>query len=185
MFAPYGTLIDDPNCRRPAANRPGTSRWRDRQGTSRKWVDDPFLVVPKYTTNGEPSLRFIQMACSKQWMRRSVSRGNVRPMWVGAARPRDGEAGRWSEAAAKSIETGIPTPTKPIFPASERSLRAGRWLPGPELSETGAGRDRKSTRLNSSHVEISYAVFCLKKKKKKNNVIYQHKKKTKQRHEQT
>src|SRR5437870_8711140 len=31
---------------------------------------------------------------------------------------------------------------------------------------TGAGeRDRKSTRLNSSHVAISYAVFCLKKKK--------------------
>src|SRR5437868_11989194 len=31
--------------------------------------------------------------------------------------------------------------------------------------------DRKSTRLNSSHVSISYAVFCLKKKKKKNNVL--------------
>src|SRR5437660_3982282 len=30
-----------------------------------------------------------------------------------------------------------------------------------------AWRDRKSTRLNSSHVAISYAVFCLKKKKKK------------------
>src|SRR2546422_4986212 len=30
------------------------------------------------------------------------------------------------------------------------------------------GRDRKSTRLNSSHGYISYAVFCLKKKKKKN-----------------
>src|SRR2546430_13085162 len=29
-----------------------------------------------------------------------------------------------------------------------------------------AGRDRKSTRLNSSHSQISYAVFCLKKKKK-------------------
>src|SRR5438874_9104039 len=28
-------------------------------------------------------------------------------------------------------------------------------------------RDRKSTRLNSSHVEISYAVFCLKKKKER------------------
>src|SRR5690606_41576586 len=28
----------------------------------------------------------------------------------------------------------------------------------------GLGRDRKSTRLNSSHVKISYAVFCLKKK---------------------
>src|SRR5438874_7441763 len=32
--------------------------------------------------------------------------------------------------------------------------------------------DRKSTRLNSSHVEISYAVFCLKKKKKKKNNKY-------------
>src|SRR5437879_8716821 len=32
-----------------------------------------------------------------------------------------------------------------------------------------SGRDRKSTRLNSSHRCISYAVFCLKKKKKKNN----------------
>src|SRR5437660_7149069 len=31
-------------------------------------------------------------------------------------------------------------------------------------------RDRKSTRLNSSHVAISYAVFCLKKKKKKGKV---------------
>src|SRR6266496_4290648 len=31
-------------------------------------------------------------------------------------------------------------------------------------SHVVSGRDRKSTRLNSSHVEISYAVFCLKKK---------------------
>src|SRR5690349_22125199 len=34
-----------------------------------------------------------------------------------------------------------------------------------------ARSDRKSTRLNSSHVEISYAVFCLKKKTKKNKII--------------
>src|SRR5699024_12419495 len=34
-----------------------------------------------------------------------------------------------------------------------------------ELPETGKTGDRKSTRLNSSHVSISYAVFCLKKKK--------------------
>src|SRR2546426_6338958 len=31
--------------------------------------------------------------------------------------------------------------------------------------------DRKSTRLNSSHLVISYAVFCLKKKKKQHNII--------------
>src|SRR5690606_40761625 len=34
------------------------------------------------------------------------------------------------------------------------------------VSQQIAGVDRKSTRLNSSHVKISYAVFCLKKKKK-------------------
>src|SRR5438067_10098382 len=34
-----------------------------------------------------------------------------------------------------------------------------------------AKQDRKSTRLNSSHVSISYAVFCLKKKKNKSNII--------------
>src|SRR5438874_12694877 len=39
-------------------------------------------------------------------------------------------------------------------------------IDGPHV--TVALRDRKSTRLNSSHVEISYAVFCLKKKKNKN-----------------
>src|SRR6266511_4451935 len=39
------------------------------------------------------------------------------------------------------------------------------------------GRDRKSTRLNSSHVKISYAVFCLKKKKKKGNGGREEKKK--------
>src|SRR5215813_15079251 len=39
--------------------------------------------------------------------------------------------------------------------------------------------DRKSTRLNSSHVRISYAVFCLKKKKKKYLVYLVNKKKKK------
>src|SRR2546430_8557585 len=38
-----------------------------------------------------------------------------------------------------------------------------RWLENRTLEK----RDRKSTRLNSSHSQISYAVFCLKKKKKK------------------
>src|SRR5256885_12394495 len=36
----------------------------------------------------------------------------------------------------------------------------------------GAGEDRKSTRLNSSHLVISYAVFCLKKKKKCINTVH-------------
>src|SRR5207253_10683240 len=56
----------------------------------------------------------------------------------------------------------------------ERQLAWAAGKPGSEdillsfQSDTEAyyGRDRKSTRLNSSHVAISYAVFCLKKKKK-------------------
>src|SRR5439155_21585687 len=38
-----------------------------------------------------------------------------------------------------------------------------------DLQQSLISRDRKSTRLNSSHVAISYAVFCLKKKKKNKN----------------
>src|SRR5204862_4085084 len=60
-------------------------------------------------------------------------------------------------------------PRSTLFPYTTlfRSRAEGRGAPG----TPGAGgmalyqRDRKSTRLNSSHVEISYAVFCLKKKK--------------------
>src|SRR5437773_9788731 len=39
-------------------------------------------------------------------------------------------------------------------------------LPRPQSSGESCTRDRKSTRLNSSHITISYAVFCLKKKTK-------------------
>src|SRR6266498_4619746 len=44
---------------------------------------------------------------------------------------------------------------------------------------TQPSRDRKSTRLNSSHVRISYAVFCLKKKKKNKYILYSSTKKKK------
>src|SRR5262245_63552664 len=40
------------------------------------------------------------------------------------------------------------------------------------VARAGRGRDRKSTRLNSSHLGISYAVFCLKKKKNKMTTIW-------------
>src|SRR3712207_7496023 len=45
---------------------------------------------------------------------------------------------------------------------------------GPHRRFVGVrGRDRKSTRLNSSHANISYAVFCLKKKKRHNSTYRQ------------
>src|SRR5437667_2548792 len=70
-------------------------------------------------------------------------------------------------------------PRSTLFPYTTlfRSLSAvGCRLPGPGVGRVSppagarppgaphGGRDRKSTRLNSSHITISYAVFCLKKK---------------------
>src|SRR3712207_7998159 len=45
-----------------------------------------------------------------------------------------------------------------------RAADVHRVVAGPEISLVGTIGDRKSTRLNSSHANISYAVFCLKKK---------------------
>src|SRR5438094_9237941 len=68
-------------------------------------------------------------------------------------------------------------PRSTLFPYTTlfRSMAQRRWFPAAQRIRTAidAGkmavrmRDRKSTRLNSSHRTISYAVFCLKKKKKK------------------
>src|SRR5438067_4278867 len=75
-------------------------------------------------------------------------------------------------------EVAISNPRKVLFPGpgwtkldlaryylavAEGALRAAGGRPNMMV------RDRKSTRLNSSHVSISYAVFCLKKKKRKGN----------------
>src|SRR5438874_6823733 len=75
---------------------------------------------------------------------------------------------------ALPISTGGPTRPQAVTRARRatsararapliRRRAAGRRRGPPEPRP--AARDRKSTRLNSSHVEISYAVFCLKKKK--------------------
>src|SRR3712207_7096723 len=64
------------------------------------------------------------------------------------------------ESGRRPIEPPAPVPLR--HPAGEpgaEHLAVGAWV-------TAAGQDRKSTRLNSSHANISYAVFCLKKKKK-------------------
>src|SRR5436309_5789148 len=64
-----------------------------------------------------------------------------------------------------------------VYLAAEALMLAGsdaqkqKWLPkiaaGEAIGTLALFEDRKSTRLNSSHVKISYAVFCLKKKKRK------------------
>src|SRR2546429_4578770 len=62
-------------------------------------------------------------------------------------------------------------PYTTLFRSPEKIAKEGRGLPDSRftyaIGQLVLWRDRKSTRLNSSHGYISYAVFCLKKKKKK------------------
>src|SRR3712207_6853563 len=60
-----------------------------------------------------------------------------------------------------------PPPPRPSATRPQRRRSVGAPT-APHPGDTGPrGSDRKSTRLNSSHANISYAVFCLKKKKNK------------------
>src|SRR3712207_8358761 len=57
-------------------------------------------------------------------------------------------------------------------PLAAAPLAPARALRRPRPQRAGEAGDRKSTRLNSSHANISYAVFCLKKKKKNRPSVY-------------
>src|SRR3712207_8493795 len=65
-------------------------------------------------------------------------------------------------------------PAPALRPAAGRGGRHGGRArpPLPHARRPARRRDRKSTRLNSSHANISYAVFCLKKKKTKHKSKY-------------
>src|SRR5690606_39477814 len=72
-----------------------------------------------------------------------------------------------SEIYTLSLHDALPISTMPVVPLP---MKGSKTIPRPLpslFSQWQVGfQDRKSTRLNSSHVKISYAVFCLKKKKK-------------------
>src|SRR5690606_40686245 len=83
----------------------------------------------------------------------TLSLHDALPISAGAAagrelRPRIGAASRHRDATPDRL----------------RRRRRSPELPAPGAERAAGALDRKSTRLNSSHVKISYAVFCLKKK---------------------
>src|SRR2546430_11251174 len=84
--------------------------------------------------------------------------GGHRHLWVRRAAPRVGQ-----QPAAHGVGAGLTAGVE------QRWLFRPAAVPGVGAARVEAAslRDRKSTRLNSSHSQISYAVFCLKKKKKK------------------
>src|SRR5256885_3388510 len=74
-----------------------------------------------------------------------------------------------TEIYTLSLHDALPISVPPRYGGSRRSRappsrpsRSGWW---PGSNQGPSSSDRKSTRLNSSHLVISYAVFCLKKKK--------------------
>src|SRR5260221_10861378 len=74
--------------------------------------------------------------------------------------------------AVKAAAQTLPPNSKKILPPADTDLplRLGEVL---EYSANVSNLDRKSTRLNSSHTVISYAVFCLKKKKNNKTLLTQ------------
>src|SRR5260221_5140966 len=72
-------------------------------------------------------------------------------------------------AKSRDIRHVKPRAVRPIVREHEVEIRLADDAVAVKIRQHGGSRprDRKSTRLNSSHTVISYAVFCLKKKKKK------------------
>src|SRR5215475_6294595 len=86
-------------------------------------------------------------------------------------------AARRTTSAARDAAPCAATPR--VRPATRGQGGNRRVLNSAGRHARACWRDRKSTRLNSSHVKISYAVFCLKKKKKKKKKLPLKKKKKK------
>src|SRR5438034_5022928 len=98
---------------------------------------------------GAWALAEIARRLRRSWFRRVDVKERTGAWFVGARRMR---------AEAKEVLTTMPDPT---FVLRDFQHHFHRLL---SRAKTHADRDRKSTRLNSSHTVISYAVFCLKKK---------------------
>src|SRR5690554_7128143 len=97
------------------------------------------------------------------------------PVWEMLRNPRGplARAAFWSRhassvrAAAQRIRAHRGAPNPPLAPAAHRRTGLTCLNDGASFgahADHREGENRKSTRLNSSHVRISYAVFCLKKK---------------------
>src|SRR6266540_6658782 len=111
----------------------------------------------------------------------SSSRTYLPPWWTSSPARESGPGG----GQGRMGRTVTPGTARRDLPALRRSFQADGFcvappvLPAALLDDAVAG-DRKSTRLNSSHITISYAVFCLKKKKKNHHTFHSQKKKKKQ-----
>src|SRR5690606_41396062 len=92
----------------------------------------------------------------------TLSLHDALPIYERGGKAQCGHARRAAAAGARGRRLHG-NPARPVGRSGGSRSRAGARPAG---AGGRTGRDRKSTRLNSSHVKISYAVFCLKKKTK-------------------
>src|SRR5690606_3101827 len=138
-----------------------------------------FTISSKRRPDGKsPSRQVWRNSCrcrarkrrSRRIFRRCASRCRSRDARVPGTGPVLGLADRCCDGRHRRGGLGL-HPLPPLArPARHRGCDRERRVRDAEkcaAAERQRRTDRKSTRLNSSHVKISYAVFCLKKKKKK------------------
>src|SRR5690625_5925535 len=110
------------------------------------------------------AVRLDETGTAKEIPVAQLKRGDLLLIRPGAGIPADGVVKEGTSAVNEAMITGE---SKPMDKTAGAKVIAG--------TVNGQGSDRKSTRLNSSHVAISYAVFCLKKKKQYHNTNTQSK----------
>jgi ABC-type glycerol-3-phosphate transport system substrate-binding protein len=123
-LAPYGTLINDPKLSRTAGRwawtvPPGHHSAAESCTSMGGWT----FSVPKNGKNQEWAFEFIQMACSKHWMQRSLERGNAPPRVSVLSEPSVAERFGWAPVLAQTIKTAKLEPRDPIWPALDLQLR--------------------------------------------------------------
>jgi multiple sugar transport system substrate-binding protein len=123
-LAPYGTLLNDPKISRTAGNwawsvPPGRHSAAESRTSLGGWT----LGVPKEGKNQEWAFEFIQLACSKRWMQRSLERGNAPPRVSVLNTPAVAERFGWAPVLARTMRTAMLEPRDPIWPSMELRLR--------------------------------------------------------------
>jgi len=123
-LAPYGTLINDPALSQTAGHwawsvPPGHHSVSESSTSMGGWT----FSVPKNGANQEWAFEFIQMACSKQWMQRSLERGNAPPRVSVLNDPTIAQRFGWAPVLAATMKTAKLEPRDPIWPALELQLR--------------------------------------------------------------
>src|SRR5437667_12354506 len=114
--------------------------------------------------------------CSVPWIYRRTRHPvfawlGLRPIFAQHTSAEHETLKRWACGRRRLVEIGVAEGASALALREAMSSDAVLYLIDPfhlsRIQWINATRDRKSTRLNSSHITISYAVFCLKKKKKK------------------